>query len=220
MKRGFFITFEGILGSGKSTQISHLDKFLQEMGYRTVVTREPGGTPLSEAIRKTLLYCDEFEMDVLTEFLLFSAARAEHVKEVIKPAVEKGKIVLCDRFADSSRAYQGYGKGVSHDLIEGVTDRAIQGIAPDLTILFDLSVEEGIRRKIGEKDIDRLDKHDSEFHRRIREGYLKMCQADPGRWQLVNAERTPDEIKKSIRDLVLEFLNNKKSGSITIFKTR
>ena len=140
---GLFITFEGPDGAGKSTQVHLINAYLKDMGYKTLVTREPGGTPIGEKIRNLLLNCDHSEMSALTEMYLYAAARAQHVGQLIKPALQEGTIVLCDRFVDSSIAYQGFGRGLGMDLVEAVNLFALQDIEPDLTLFFLIS----IRRK-------------------------------------------------------------------------
>jgi dTMP kinase len=181
-----------------------LADYLQGRGYRVVVTREPGGTPIGDEIRAILLDTKHDEMTAPAEILLFSASRAQHVAQVIRPSLARGDIVLCDRYAESTLAYQGYGRGLNLQILRTITNFAIGGLRPDLIVLLDIDVEEGLRRKlaaqqVGQSHLDRLDQEDLAFHRRVRDGYLQMAAAEPGRWLVVDATRSVEEIQRSIQ---------------------
>ena len=198
-----FITFEGPDGSGKTTQISLLADFLREQGYPVRTTREPGGTSIGDQIRDCLHDVRNIGMTAATEILLYSASRAQLVREVIRPALEAGAIVICDRFADSTMAYQGYGRGLSLDDLAYITGFATGDLQPDLTFLLDLDVEAGIgRRTSGGDEMNRMDLQKSSFHRRVRDGYLEMVASQPQRWVVVDADRAVDDVQAAIRDEV------------------
>jgi dTMP kinase len=195
---GLFITFEGPDGSGKTTQARMLAEYLKSRGVPVLHTREPGGTAISEQIREVILstrnqsICDE------TEALLYSAARAQIVTELIRPALSAGKIVVCDRYADSTMAYQGYGLGLELEALRAITRFATAGLTPDLTFYVDVPVEVGLaRRHRGETN--RLDLKDLEYHVRVREGFLKMAQAEPQRWIVLDGTRSVDLVQAEIR---------------------
>lgn len=210
-----FITFEGPEGSGKTTQLRLLAEYLKGQGYNVLTTHEPGGTAIGDQIRDILLDPRYSEMQPLTEALLFSASRAQLVGQVIRPHLEKGGIVLCDRYADSTFAYQGYGHGVDLALLRQLTAIATGGLTPDMTLYLDLPVEQGLRRRLhlagtrGVSDAgvqlplwekwDRLDVQLLEFHRRVRQGYLELAAADPQRWVVVDASRSASEVQAEIR---------------------
>jgi len=198
---GLFITFEGPEGSGKSTQAEALYRYLREKGHPVLLTREPGGTPIGEQIRHVLLSPQNREMLPLTEALLFSASRAQIVGQLIRPHLERGYIVLCDRYADSTLAYQGYGQGLSLRMLKAITRFATGGLVPDLTVYLDLEVEEGLRRKEG-GELDRLDRKETAFHKRVRRGYLRLAAAEPQRWLVLDATRSPAELQALIREKV------------------
>jgi dTMP kinase len=202
-----FITLEGPEGSGKSTQAVLLAQFLAENGFSVVSTREPGGTNIGDQIRGVLHDVANEEMESETEFLLYSASRAQLVREVIRPALLENKVVLCDRYADSSIAYQGYGRGLDLDTLLAVTEFATGGLVPDLTLLLDIDVEQGLSRRIdGDEEMNRLDLQEIAFHQRVREGYHQLAAAGPERWVLVDAGRRPEEIQRDLRRIVLERL--------------
>lgn len=202
MARGKFITFEGIEGSGKSTQVQHLAVSLREAGRSVVVTREPGGAnvPVSESVRRILLESES--LDPRTELFLFLASRAEHVTHTIAPALERGAIVLCDRFADASVAYQGYGRGLDPQEVKRLNRMAVGGVWPDLTILLDLDEAEGLSRAGVRAGLDRIERESLGFHRRVREGYLAMAASDADRIHTVDAARPVDEIRLDIGRIV------------------
>ena len=195
-----FITFEGIEGSGKTTQIKLLMAWLQERTARALLTREPGGTPIGEQVRAILLNPDNAAMTPEAEILLFSAARAQIVREVIRPRLEEGWIVICDRFADSTLAYQGYGHGLPLDDLLQITEFATGGLWPDLTIYLDLDVETGLRRKAATpEEWNRMEAQAVEFHQRVRAGYLQLAAQNPGRWLVIDADQPVEAIQAQIR---------------------
>jgi len=202
-----FITLEGPEGSGKSTQALMLAQFLSDNGFSVVTTREPGGTSIGYQIRGVLHDVANEEMESETEFLLYSASRAQLVREVIRPALLESQVVLCDRYADSSIAYQGYGRGLDLDTLLAVTEFATGGLVPDLTLLLDIDVEQGLSRRIdGDDEMNRLDLQEIAFHQRVRDGYHQLAAAGPERWVLVDAGRRPEEIQRDLRRIVLERL--------------
>ena len=193
-----FITLEGGEGAGKSLQQEALARRVQARGRSVVCTREPGGTPLGERLREVLLDLGErsVTLDPLSETLLFMAARAELVAGVIAPALERGAVVLCDRFADSTRAYQGFGRGVGPDAIDQLNAVATRGLRPDLTVLLDLPPAEGLARASG--TADRFGREDEAFHGRVRDGYLTLAAREPQRWLVVDATQTPEAVLDAI----------------------
>lgn len=201
-----FITFEGPDGSGKTTQINPLSDYLTEKGYSVLITREPGGTTIGDQIRKVLADLKNTGMHPRSETLLFLAARAQLVEEVIKPHLKKDFIVLCDRYADSTMAYQGYGHQNDLDQIKSLIDFATGGLKPDLTLLFDMDVEEGLKRKAQGSEWNRLDAYSLAFHKRVREGYHIMAESEPERWVKIEAGQSPEEIQATIREIVQERL--------------
>lgn len=210
---GIFITFEGIDGSGKSTQLRLLATFLRSQGLNVLATREPGGTPVGVRLRAALLDGQE-EVDPLTELLVFAADRAQHVRRVLRPALESDKIVLSDRYADATVAYQGYGRGFSPELIAEIVRLATEGLKPDLTLLFDLSVAESIartsRRTNGKQRGDRLDAEDPEFHARVRDAYLRMAAEDPRRFRIINTTGSVEDTHSQVKATVISFLDSRK----------
>jgi dTMP kinase len=198
-----FITLEGPEGSGKTCQISLLAESLLRQGYPILVTREPGGTPLGDQIRSVLFDLNNTDMLPRTEILLFQASRAQLVEQVIRPSLEKGAIVLCDRYADSTLAYQGYGHQVDLDELKTIVFFATGGLKPDLTLLLDVDPEVGLKRKLDADEWNRLDAYNLEFHRRVRQGYLKMARSEPGRWVRIDAGQPPDQVQAAILEVVL-----------------
>jgi dTMP kinase len=195
-----FITLEGPEGSGKTSQLAPLAEFLRQEGQEVLVTREPGGTPISDQIRGIIMKMDNTAMHPRTEILLFLAARAQLVAQVIRPALEAGKVVICDRYADSTLAYQGYGHGNDLDLLRRLLDFATGGLQPDLTLLLDVDVEDGIRRKLsGGSEWNRMDAYTLAFHQRVRQGYLELAHAEPGRWVIVDASQPPIAVQAGLR---------------------
>lgn len=203
--RGFFITFEGIEGSGKSTQIDLLARHLREKGHDVVVTRDPGGTELGDNIRDILLDPEFSSMDSYTELFLYAASRAQLVIEVIEPALKAGKIVLCDRFTDSTIAYQGFGRGLSFDRIETLNRWAAKEILPQLTIILTIPAQDGLDRATRDS-IDRIEEESIDFHQRVENGYNKLAQEHPGRICVIDASGSRDEIQRHIVRIVEEFL--------------
>jgi dTMP kinase len=203
---GLFITFEGPEGSGKTTQMHLLAQYLQEQGYEPLITREPGGTPIGDRVRAILLDPAHEEMAPSTEFLLFSAARAQHVRQVIAPHLAQNGIVLCDRFADSSLAYQGYGYELDLEAVLSITEFATDGLVPDLSFYLDLPVEIGLRRKVGGDgdDWNRMEQKGIDYHQRVRAGYLAMTARDPDRWVVVDATASLSEIQVTIQRAIEE----------------
>jgi len=199
-----FITLEGPEGAGKTTQLRPLADFLRGCGYVVVTTREPGGTAIGDQIRHVLHDTTNVAMSPTAEVLLYAASRAQLVAEVIQPALAAGRVVLCDRYADSTMAYQGYGRGLDRDALATLTAIATGGLRPDLTLLLDLDVERGLARRRDEgEEMNRLDLEAIEFHRRVRAGYLALAAAEPARWQIIDASRPPIAIQDDLRRLVL-----------------
>ena len=199
MKKGFFITFEGADGCGKTTQIKLLDEYLQNKGYRTLLTREPGSKGLGIKLREILLNYDG-EVSPTCESFLFLADRAQHVDCIIKPALKDGIIVLCDRHTDSTVAYQGYGRGLDLDQIHELNKIATSGLKPDLTIVLDVDVETSQKRVGTEKD--RMESAGIEFFERVRNGFLKIAEQEPERVKVVDSKQTIEEIHKQIVELI------------------
>ena len=210
-KQGFFITFEGPEGAGKSSQIRMLQAALAAAGRPVVATREPGGTPLAEAIREVVKSHNSGEaVHPVTELLLMEAARSQHVSEVILPALERGSIVLCDRFYDSTSAYQGGGRGLDLRAVGMLNDFASLSTVPDLTILMDLPPERGFERAEHraetQGEYDRFEAEKLDFHRRVREAFLKIAAAEPERVKVIDADRDRETIHREILELVYERL--------------
>ncbi|HLF71017.1 MAG TPA: dTMP kinase [Dehalococcoidia bacterium] len=194
-RRGLFVTFEGGEGSGKTTQCELLALRLRAGGWNVIHAREPGGTRLGEEIRRLLLHPEE-PLGVETELLLFLTARAELVRSVIKPALDEGGAVICDRFSDSTFAYQGYGRGLDLETVRRLNDFATGGLVPDLTVLLDLPSDAGLARK-GDDD-DAFQREDDSFHDRVNAGYLALAQAEPERWLVLDATAPPHELAQAI----------------------
>jgi dTMP kinase len=202
-----FITFEGGEGSGKSVQAWTLYRRLSKLAVPVVLTHEPGGTPLGKKIAHWLKWGQDIDISPVTELLLFNASRAQLVSEIIKPDLESGKVVICDRFTDSTIAYQGYGRGLDLTLVKSVNSTAVQGLKPDLTVILDLPVETGLTRKRGCKP-DRFEQEDIAFHRRVREGYLKLSGGKPGHWLTVDAVQSREKIADIIWRKVSQLLSH------------
>lgn len=193
-KKGIFITMEGPDGAGKSTQIDLLKKYLEDKGYNILMTRDPGGNDISEAIRGIILNKDFTEMGYMTELLLYASARAQLVKENIKPALEAGTAVIADRFVDSSAVYQGIGRGLGIDTVYKVNEFALQGIMPDMTILMDLDAEVGLARKKNQAELDRMERESVDFHKKVVAGYRDLADRYPERILKVDAALQVQEI--------------------------
>jgi len=200
--RGRFITVEGIEGAGKSTQMAVIGKFLGQQGIRVVVTREPGGTPLSEAVRDLLLDPDNRGMSANTELLLVFAARAEHLHKVIRPALESGDWVLSDRFTDATFAYQGGGRGIAAARIAVLEEWVQDDLRPDLTLLLDVPVEAGMARIAGRGQPDRFEREDRDFFQRIRASYLQRAAAEPRRFRRIDAGAPVEQVSRGVLDAV------------------
>ncbi|PYG89188.1 dTMP kinase [Ruminiclostridium sufflavum DSM 19573] len=206
MKNGKFITFEGTDGSGKTTQIKLLEGYVREKGYEVVLSREPGGTKVSESIRDIILDPSNTDITPLTEMIMYAASRAQHVAQVIRPAVEAGKVVICDRFVDSSYAYQGSGRGVDLRIIADVNRVAIDGMSPDMTFFLDIAPETAIKRRINASGADRIEQEKIDFHRRVYEGYKKMALLFPERIRAIDANKSISEISSQIIECLNELL--------------
>ncbi|MFW5648042.1 MAG: dTMP kinase [Candidatus Alkaliphilus sp. MAG34] len=200
MRKGIFITLEGLDGSGKSTQALYIKDFLEERGYEVLLTREPGGTEIGEKIRQILLDKKNKEMSAITEALLYAASRAQHVEQVIVPALEDGKIVLCDRFIDSSIAYQGKGRELGLEAVMDINKFATCGLVPDITILLDMDPEASLNRIKTVKGTDRLEQEKLDFHRRVYEGYRDLANMYPDRIRVIDANKTVGEIGREIEN--------------------
>ena len=206
MKKGRLISFEGPDGAGKSTQIKRLEAFLEARGFPYICSREPGGTPIGEKLRELILDKRYSEMSRRTEALLYAAARAQHVDEVIRPALEEGKIVICDRFTDSSIAYQGYGRTLGEDVIRALNAFATEGLQPDLTVLLLLDPEEGMRRAEKREALDRLESEAAAFRAEVNRGYLRIAEEEPERVIYIAAGEDIEDIAAQIRKRMEVFL--------------
>lgn len=221
LKMERFITFEGIEGCGKTTQIKLAGSFLRQHQIPLVMTEEPGGTPMGRRIRKILLNkAPEEEICTEAEILLFSAARIQHVRNVILPALEDGKVVLCDRFYDATIAYQGFGRGADIRFIKEIIEYSTSGLKPGMTILFDLPVEVGLKRAMNRISLlkeaskeavleDRFEREDVEFHQRVRQGYLDLVKAEPERFRIIESTAGIQMIHRQVRDLMSNFIGIK-----------
>jgi dTMP kinase len=206
---GLFLTLEGIDGSGKSTQMRLLAEALRRDGHEVLTTFEPGDTNIGRIVRQAVLEIHE-DVDPMAEILLFASDRAQHVQHLIRPALSEGKIVISDRYADSTRVYQGVARGFPSELVEQVVELATGGLKPDLTLFYDISVEEALertyRRISSGKTRDRLDKEKTKFHELAREGYLEIARREPERFRVIEANVPPDELHRRTMPVVLEFL--------------
>ena len=203
-----FITFEGSEGCGKTTQITLLADFLRQQGYDVLTTREPGGTPIGEQIRSVLMSMKNEDMHARSEILLFQASRAQLVERVIRPHLAHGGIVLSDRYADSTLAYQGYGRGVDLVQLRTLIDFATGGLKPDLTLLLDMDAQEGLRRRNKGGQINRLDALEIEFYQRVSHGFRLMAEQEPERWVKIDAARAPESVQIDVREAVTRRLKN------------
>ena len=203
MQKGLFITFEGADGSGKTTQLNNIKSFLEQKGFDVVITREPGALEIGQKIRNILLHHDGIVAD-RCEMFLFLADRAQHVETFIKPAIEEGKIVLCDRHTDSTIAYQGFGRGQDIKLLKDLNEIAVNSLKPDLTLVFDVSTEVAQERVGNEKD--RMESAGIEFHKKVRNGYLELQRQNPDRIKLVNANNPIDRVFEDTKKIVLNLL--------------
>jgi dTMP kinase len=210
-----FITLEGPEGSGKTSQIPALSEYLQRQGYDVITTREPGGTPISDQIRGVLINMKNTDLTPRTEIMLFLAARPQLVDQLIKPALLEGKVVLCDRYGDSTLAYQGYGHQTDLELLKHLLAFASGVLKPDLTIFLDIDVERGLMRKKKVDEWNRLDAYEVAFHQRVRQGYHQLIAEEPERWVVVDASQPKEVVQQNLRQVILERLENKKPASHT-----
>ncbi len=199
-----FITLEGPEGSGKSSQLPLLAEFLRARGHDVICTREPGGTKIGDQIREVLVRMDNVELHPRTEILLFLSARAQLVEELVLPSLADGKIVICDRYGDSTLAYQGYGHGLDLEKLRMMLQFATNGLKPDLTILLDVDVLVGLKRKKAKDEWNRLDAYEISFHERVREGYHQLAAQDPKRWRIVDASQSAELVQENIRQIVID----------------
>ena len=199
-----FITLEGPEGSGKSSQLPLLAEFLRARGHDVICTREPGGTKIGDQIREVLVRMDNVELHPRTEILLFLSARAQLVEELVLPSLADGKIVICDRYGDSTLAYQGYGHGLDLEKLRMMLQFATNGLKPDLTILLDVDVMVGLKRKKAKDEWNRLDAYEISFHERVREGYHQLAAQDPKRWCIVDASQSAELVQENIRQIVID----------------
>lgn len=209
-REGVFITLEGVEGSGKTTQLGRLARSLKGEGYRVVVTREPGGTPVAERLRAVLLQTARERIRPECEALLILASRSQHVSHVIRPALRRGDIVLCDRFSDSTLAYQGYARGLGLTRLRALDRFATEGLRPDLTLLFDVPVSKGLGRRARErKSLNRLDREHRRFHRRVRSGYLDLAARHPGRIKVIDGRGAPETVAAEVSAIVRSYLKRR-----------
>jgi len=201
-----FITLEGTEGCGKTSQVAPLAEYLRQQGWHVLTTREPGGTPIGEQIRTVLHSLENTEMHARTEILLFQAARAQHVEQVIRPHLAADGLVICDRYADSTLAYQGYGRQQPLEPLRALVDYATGGLKPDLTLWLDLDVEVGLRRRAKGGEWNRLDALEVAFYQRVRQGYFDLVQAEPQRWLIVDADQPQAEVQQALRAAVVSRL--------------
>lgn len=214
-KRGFFIVFEGGEGSGKSIQVEILASHLREDGHAVTVTREPGGTRIGEQIRAITHNSENVDLDAVTEAYLMAASRAQHVRELIEPALEAGKVVVCDRFVDSNIAYQGYGRKLGEDTIHDLNKLAVDGALPDIVIILDVPPSVGLDRRIKSVKVkDRLDLQQKDFYDRVYQGYLALAKKDPERYVIIDSARSIEDVAMHVWKTVQEALN-KRNGKKT-----
>lgn len=211
--RGLFITFEGPEGGGKTTQMADLVEFLRQAGFDLLSTREPGGTDIGDQVRAVLADHRNTEMRPRTELLLFQASRAQLVEQVIRPHLALGGVVICDRYGDSTLAYQGYGhQQFELEQVRRLVEFATGGLKPDLTLLLDVDVETGLKRKQQEGEWNRLDAYQVDFHRRVRQGYLALAQAEPQRWVVIDTNRPQEVVQQELRRVVLQVLQARREA--------
>lgn len=208
--QGIFITFEGPEGAGKTTLLKKLAKKLEELGYTVVSTREPGGIQIAEQIRKVILDPENTAMDARTEALLYAASRRQHLVEKVIPALQEGKIVLCDRFIDSSLAYQGYARGIGMDEVLSINQFAIENLMPDITFYFDIDPEVGLKRKSGQ-EMNRLDLETLDFHQKVRAGYVSLVKKFPERIIQIDASETKETVFTNVWKHTVKFIDERKA---------
>ncbi|MGL4791615.1 MAG: dTMP kinase [Anaerotignaceae bacterium] len=199
---GKFITIEGTDGAGKTTQLQLLVKYFEDKNYKVMVTREPGGTSISEKIREIILDVENSKMNDITEALLYAASRSQLIHEKIKPALEEGTIVICDRFVDSSVVYQGYARGLSLELVENINKYAINEVVPDLTLFFDVPPEVGMKRKENFKHLDRIEKESLDFHYKVYNGYKDLLKKYPERIKAIDAQQNIEDVQQQVLKVV------------------
>jgi len=215
---GRFITFEGLDGCGKSTQLALASELLRRLGYSVTATREPGGTPVGQKIRDVVVNASPGSVSPLTELALMFAARAQHIEQVILPALQRGEVILCDRFTDSSVAYQGYGRGVALDTIRALDGLLCQGARPDLTLLLDVDAQKSLRRTAARnwearQQDSRFEKEGMEFFERVRKGYLEIARQQPERVKIVDGSGSIAEVQEAVRRIIEEFLGKENRES-------
>ena len=221
-----FITFEGVEGSGKTTQIRRLKRYLTQKGIPCKVTREPGGCPIAERIRKILLNPDHREMTPLSELFLYEASRAQHVKEVIEPFLKRGTVVICDRFIDASIAYQGYGRKVDLNWVARLNRLSAEGIKPDITFLLDCPIDLGLKRALrrnralNQEKEGRFEREKVQFHHRVRGGYLSIAKKDPQRVKVIDTRQGEERIFEKIRKIVDNLIGFKESRVRGVNRTK
>jgi len=208
VKPGKFITLEGSEGSGKTTNMAYIEQLLEEAGVELIVTREPGGTPLGETIREILLDSRQTSMSEDTELMLMFAARAQHMHEKIRPALDAGKWVLCDRFVDATYAYQGGGRGISLERIGKLDSWVLNGFKPELTLYLDIGVAQGLKRAEARAELDRFEKEKIDFFERVRSGYLNRVEAEPERFRVVDASEPLEQVQRSIKSHIEQFIRS------------
>ncbi len=218
-KPGIFITLEGIEGAGKTTQVPRILEFLESKGLECQTTREPGGTGIGAKIRAILLNAEHTSLAPVAELLLYEADRAHHMARLIKPAMDAGKCVICDRFIDATTAYQGYARGLSLDFINLLHAEILDGLEPDLTFLFDLPAKTGIgraRARLSDQNCTdeegRFEAEDIAFHQKVREGYLTLAKQNPGRFRIVRADVSPDQVWDQMLDILNQFMNERSAA--------
>ena len=204
-----FIAFEGGEGCGKSVQAKTLYRRLSQLAIPVLLTHEPGGIPLGKKLSRYLKWAKDSDIQPLTELMLFNASRAQLVTEVIQPNLKSGIAVVCDRYANSTTAYQGYGRGLDLEVVKAINDASTQGLKPDLTVLLDMPVEAGLARKRGKRQ-DRFEQEEIAFHQRVREGYLKLAASDPQRWLVIDATQSKEKIAQIIWQRVSQLLSHSK----------
>lgn len=207
-KKGVFITLEGGEGTGKTTQIELIKKYLEERKLRYVSTREPGGSLIAQSIRQVILNPSHTDMDYRVELMLYMSSRRQHLVDIVLPELEKGSVILCDRFSDSSRVYQGFARNLSLELVNEMNHFATDGLEPNLTILLDINPESGLKRiHSNNREVNRLDLEGLDFHHKVRDGYLKLATMHPERIKVVNADQTVEEVFSDIKSILDSYFN-------------
>lgn len=210
-KKKIFVSFEGIEGCGKTTQANILYKRLKKDRYKVILTKEPGGTPISDDIRDILLKPKYKNIHCITELLLYNASRTQHYTEIIQPSLDKGYIVITDRFTDSTYAYQGYGRNIKLSVLNTLNKIAVNKVRTDITLLFDLDVEIGLKRNKCINKINRLELENINFHNKVRQGFLRIAKKEPERIKIIDATKSIDSIKKEVWAYMMDFIEQKKT---------